>query len=340
MQIVDLLSESILSLPGYLVDANRRIFGIYLVSAILLAIPAYLVQKKNFRLGAFWGYLFNKKIWFHASARLDYKLFLVNRVLKVLLWAPIVLTMVPIAIGFSDLLDSLFGKITPVTHNSIIIISMFTLILFLLDDLTRFLLHLALHKIPILWDFHKLHHSAKVMTPMTIFRSHPFESYLYACRMALTQGLAVGIGYYFFGATLSMFDVFGANIFVFVFNVMGANLRHSHVWWSWGDKIESWFISPAQHQVHHSDKPEHFDRNLGSTLAVWDRMIGSLIRSSNVGKIRFGVGAGDPGHQSMYQAYVKPFKDNLARMTSVKKWSLFLGTPVIAFMLMGIQFFR
>ena len=340
MQIVDLLSESILSLPGYLVDANKRVFGIYLVSAILLAIPAYLVQKKNFRLGAFWGYLFNKKIWFHASARLDYKLFLVNRVLKVLLWAPIVLTMVPIAIGFSDLLDSLFGKITPVTHNSIIIISMFTLILFLLDDLTRFLLHLALHKIPILWDFHKLHHSAKVMTPMTIFRSHPFESYLYACRMALTQGLAVGIGYYFFGATLSMFDVFGANIFVFVFNVMGANLRHSHVWWSWGDKIESWFISPAQHQVHHSDKPEHFDRNLGSTLAVWDRMIGSLIRSSNVGKIRFGVGAGDPGHQSMYQAYVKPFKDNLARMTSVKKWSLFLGTPVIAFMLMGIQFFR
>ena len=340
MQIVDLLSESILSLPGYLVDANKRVFGIYLVSAILLAIPAYLVQKKNFKLGAFWGYLFNKKIWFHASARLDYKLFLVNRVLKVLLWAPIVLTMVPIAIGFSDLLDSLFGKITPVTHNSIIIISMFTLILFLLDDLTRFLLHLALHKIPILWDFHKLHHSAKVMTPMTIFRSHPFESYLYACRMALTQGLAVGIGYYFFGATLSMFDVFGANIFVFVFNVMGANLRHSHVWWSWGDKIESWFISPAQHQVHHSDKPEHFDRNLGSTLAVWDRMIGTLIRSSNVGKIRFGVGAGDPGHQSMYQAYVKPFKDNLARMTSVKRWSLFLGTPVIAFMLMGIQFFR
>ena len=340
MQIVDLLSESILSLPGYLVDANKRIFGIYLVSAILLAIPAYLVQKKNFKLGAFWGYLFNKKIWFHASARLDYKLFLVNRVLKVLLWAPIVLTMVPIAIGFSDLLDSLFGKITPVTHNSIIIISMFTLILFLLDDLTRFLLHLALHKIPILWDFHKLHHSAKVMTPMTIFRSHPFESYLYACRMALTQGLAVGIGYYFFGATLSMFDVFGANIFVFVFNVMGANLRHSHVWWSWGDKIESWFISPAQHQVHHSDKPEHFDRNLGSTLAIWDRIIGTLIRSSNVGKIRFGVGAGDPGHQSMYQAYVKPFKDNLARMTSVKRWSLFLGTPVIAFMLMGIQFFR
>jgi sterol desaturase/sphingolipid hydroxylase (fatty acid hydroxylase superfamily) len=318
MQIVDLLSESILSLPGYLIDANKRIFGIYLVSAILLAIPAYLVQKNHFRLRAFWGYLFNKKIWLHPSARLDYKLFIVNRVLKILISAPIVLTMVPIAIGFSDLLETVFGKITPMTNNSIIVISIFTFILFLLDDLTRFILHLALHKVPILWDFHKVHHSAKVMTPMTIYRSHPFESYLYACRMALSQGLAVGIGYYFFGPKLNMFDLLGANIFVFVFNVMGSNLRHSHVWWSWGDKIEAWFISPAQHQVHHSDRPEHFDRNLGSALAIWDRMIGTLTTSSNVGKIRFGLGDNDPGHQSMYQVYLKPFKDNVSRVKQIK----------------------
>jgi sterol desaturase/sphingolipid hydroxylase (fatty acid hydroxylase superfamily) len=318
MQIVDLLSESILSLPGYLIDANKRIFGIYLVSAILLAIPAYLVQKNHFRLRAFWGYLFNKKIWLHPSARLDYKLFIVNRVLKILISAPIVLTMVPIAIGFSDLLETVFGKITPMTNNSIIVISIFTFILFLLDDLTRFILHLALHKVPILWDFHKVHHSAKVMTPMTIYRSHPFESYLYACRMALSQGLAVGIGYYFFGPKLNMFDLLGANIFVFIFNVMGSNLRHSHVWWSWGDKIEAWFISPAQHQVHHSDRPEHFDRNLGSALAIWDRMIGTLTTSSNVGKIRFGLGDNDPGHQSMYQVYLKPFKDNVSRVKQIK----------------------
>jgi sterol desaturase/sphingolipid hydroxylase (fatty acid hydroxylase superfamily) len=309
VQIVDLLSESILSLPGYLVDANKRIFGIYLLSAIVLALPAYLVQKKGFRLSAFTAYLFNKKIWFHPSARLDYGLFILNRLLKMLLWAPVVLTMVPIAIGFSDVLESVFGEVTPVTDKQIVIISVFTLILFLLDDLTRFLLHLALHKVPVLWDFHKVHHSAKVMTPMTIYRSHPFESYLYACRMALSQGVAVGIGYYFFGPTLSMFDVLGANVFVFVFNVMGSNLRHSHVWWSWGDKIESWFISPAQHQVHHSDKPEHFDRNLGSALAIWDRCYGTLIKSSTVGKIRFGIGHGDPGHQSLCKAYLRPFED-------------------------------
>ena len=316
MQIVDLLNESILSLPGYLVDANKRIFGIYLVSAILLAIPVYLAKNKHFRMRSFCGYIFNRKIWLHASARLDYSLFIINRLLKVLLWAPIVLTMVPIAIGFSDLLDALFGEIAPITSSQVIIIGTFTLVLFLIDDLTRFLLHLTLHKVPMLWDFHKVHHSAKVLTPMTIYRSHPFESYLYACRMALSQGVAVGFCYYFFGPSLSMYDVLGANIFVFVFNFMGSNLRHSHVWWSWGDKIEAWFISPAQHQVHHSDKPEHFDRNLGSALAIWDNMIGTLIKSSEVGEIRFGIGGDEQGHHSLSQAYLKPFKDNFLRIVS------------------------
>ena len=47
--------------------------------------------------------------------------------------------------------------------------------------------------------------------------------------MALAQGLVVGIGYYVFGPTLSVFDVLGANIFVFVFNIMGINLRHSQI---------------------------------------------------------------------------------------------------------------
>jgi sterol desaturase/sphingolipid hydroxylase (fatty acid hydroxylase superfamily) len=127
--------------------------------------------------------------------------------------------------------------------------------------------------------------------------------------MAFSQGIAVGVGYYFFGATLSMFDILGANLFVFIFNVMGANLRHSHVFWSWGDSIEYWFISPAQHQIHHSDNPAHFDRNLGSALAVWDRCYGSLVKASSVGKIKFGLGMNTPSHQSLKDAYTRPFSD-------------------------------
>ena len=112
-------------------------------------------------------------------------------------------------------------------------------------------LTLLLFLVPFLWEFHKVHHSALVLTPMTVYRSHPVESFFYATRMAIAQGCAVGLCYFLFGPTLSMADILGANVFIFAFNVMGSNLRHSHVKWSWGKHIEKWFISPLQHQIHH-----------------------------------------------------------------------------------------
>ncbi|AWL12335.1 Alkylglycerol monooxygenase [Saliniradius amylolyticus] len=301
-------------LPGYLLDANKRIYGLYLLGALLLAIPAFYLKYGQFRWRDFGRYLFNPKIWWHQSAKLDYGLFLLNKPLKALMFAPFIVTMVPIAMGLSGALESLFGVIPPLSQNEAVVIASFTLLLFLLDDFTRFLLHYLLHKVPFLWDYHKVHHSARVLTPMTIYRSHPLESYLYACRMGLAQGVAVGLGYYLFGPALSMFDVLGANVFVFAFNALGSNLRHSHVWLPFGDRIEKWWISPAQHQVHHSDNPAHFDRNLGSALAVWDRLFGTLIKSSEVKRVRFGVGRGDPGHQTMKQLYLKPFTDNWQRI--------------------------
>lgn len=305
--MLDILSKSLLELPLYFTDANKRIFIIYLVSAIVLSIPVFIKVSNTKTISEFFKFLLPKDVWLHESAKQDYKLWILNKILKAFLFGPIVLTMVPIALGLSSLLEASFGNFEPFTLLHWQIVAIFTTALFLVDDFTRFFLHWVLHKIPFLWEFHKVHHSAKVLTPFTIYRSHPVESYLYACRMAVVQGSVVGVGYYLFGATLSMYDVLGANLFVFIFNFFGSNLRHSHVWLSWGDTIESVFISPAQHQIHHSDNPIHFDRNLGSALSVWDRMFGTFIKASQVGKISFGAGQYDAGHDSILDIYLKPF---------------------------------
>ncbi|WP_440053171.1 sterol desaturase family protein [Pseudoalteromonas sp. T1lg65] len=305
--MLEQLWQSVIQLPSYLIDANKRIYLPYLVSAILMAIPVYWTLEKNKSLQSFIRFLFPREVWLSHSAKLDYCLLVTNRLIKAALFAPIVLTMVPIAMAVSGALETLFGPSLHLDVASWVVISLFTLALFIVDDFTRFVLHLLLHKVPFLWEFHKVHHSAKVLTPFTIYRSHPVESYLYACRMALAQGFVVGLGYYLFGSALSMYDILGANAFVFIFNICGSNLRHSHIWLSWGDKIEGWFISPAQHQVHHSNNPKHFDTNLGSALAIWDRMYGSLIKASVAGKISIGVGQYDAGHDSLVAIYAKPF---------------------------------
>jgi sterol desaturase/sphingolipid hydroxylase (fatty acid hydroxylase superfamily) len=306
--VLDFLSINITELSQYFFDANKRIYIIYLLSALALAIPVYWLRFSSFSLLPFLRFVFPKSVYTHKSARHDYKLLVINKLIKSALFPLIVITMAPIAIGVSSAIEFVFGYIEPITLSSSVIIIIFTLLLFLFDDFTRFYLHYILHKIPVLWEFHKVHHSALVLTPFTIYRSHPVESLLYAFRMTLTQGFVVGICYYLFGPTLKMYDILGANAFVFLFNFFGSNLRHSHIWLSWGDRVESYLISPAQHQIHHSDNPKHFDANFGAALALWDRLFSCHIKASQVDKITYGISVNHQGHNSLMQIYFEPFK--------------------------------
>jgi len=298
------LTQTLVSIAGYVIDPNQRVYWLYLLSALIMAVGILWLKKIPF------AQLMTPKIWWHKSARHDYAIFVINRLLKNFGIVPVLLVMAPIAISFSTWLEQLFGPAAFSNLPSWLIIATFTLLLFIIDDFTRFLLHYALHKIPLLWEFHKVHHSATVLTPMTIYRSHPIESLLYGARMVLSQGIAVGISYYLFGPTLSMLDILGANIFVFAFNIMGSNLRHSHIWISWGNAFEKWFISPAQHQIHHSDKRIHIDCNFGSALAIWDRLFRSIIYANSVkhpNNLNFGLGKSHLTHNSLFAIYWHPF---------------------------------
>jgi len=316
--VLDFLSINITELSQYFFDANKRIYIIYLLSALALAIPVYCLKFSSFSLLPFLRFVFPKSVYAHKSARHDYALLVINKLIKAALFPLIVITMAPIAIGVSSAIEFIFGYIDPIVLSSMTIITIFTTLLFVFDDFTRFFLHYILHKVPALWEFHKVHHSALVLTPFTIYRSHPVESLLYAFRMTLTQGFVVGICYYLFGPTLKMYDILGANAFVFLFNFFGSNLRHSHIWLSWGDSVESYFISPAQHQIHHSDNPKHFDTNFGAALALWDRLFSCHIKASQVDKITFGISVNHQGHNSLMQIYFEPFKKAAQTLMSMK----------------------
>ena len=49
-------------------------------------------------------------------------------------------------------------------------------------------------------------------------------------------------------------------------------------------------MSPAHHQIHHSNDFTHFNRNMGSVLAVWDWMFGTLeVPSNDNPRLSYGV---------------------------------------------------
>ena len=185
----------------------------------------------------------------------------------------------------------------------------FTLTLFLLDDFSRFFLHWLLHKVPFLWAFHQVHHSATQMTPLTVLRTHPVEGVLFYLRSALVQALVISLFIYCFGSQVDLISLFGVSIFLFAFNVLGANLRHSHVAIYYPQWLEKWLISPAMHQIHHSVAVRHFDKNLGSALAIWDRLFATLHHSEPHTQLQFGIDKTQAAcEHNIIRLYVNPFK--------------------------------
>jgi sterol desaturase/sphingolipid hydroxylase (fatty acid hydroxylase superfamily) len=155
-----------------------------------------------------------------------------------------------------------------------------------------------MHRVPMLWEFHKVHHSATVLTPLTIFRVHPVDSVIFANIAALSTGITGGVMNYAFGITTNQYAITDTNILLVVFVHAYIHLQHSHVWISFPGVLGRILLSPAHHQVHHSDNPIHFDKNLGSSLAIWDFLFGTLyVPRREPEKLNFGV---EPSHRDVH----------------------------------------
>ncbi len=136
-----------------------------------------------------------------------------------------------------------------------------------------------------------------MITPFTVQRVHPLEGCVNALRGTLTLGVVTGAFIWLFPGRVRGWEILGVDAIGFLFALGGANLRHSHVWLSYGPTLESVLVSPAQHQIHHSADPRHYDRNFGAALAVWDAIFGTLYVAREREKLRFGLAEGDKNHR-------------------------------------------
>jgi len=297
-------------------NPQKRIFWGYLLSSLVIALLwLRLVQKSNLRSSAI--QIFNRQVWMSQSALADYKVMLINTILMLLL-SPRLLAKATVAYLVFDSMHVLFAGrpyLTTVLPQWTIAFS-FTLFLFLLDDFARYWMHRWLHKVPIFWSFHKVHHSATVLNPFTVFRTHPVEAILFSLRSAMVQGVTTALFFFFFGSQVTLMMVLGASIFTFAFNLLGSNLRHSPVCIRYWKPLECIVMSPAQHHIHHSTAKEHIDKNFGVALSIWDWIFGSLYLSKAKDQIRFGLsGERSRKHHSLKGLYLDPIH---------QAWGMFL----------------
>ena len=252
---------------------------------------------------------FSKEVLLHPSAKLDYVYFIVVSLVKVMMIVPLLIGVNDVALWLVVMMQEYLGYVERIRLSREWLLAAYTLTLFVVSDFTRYWLHRFMHTVPLFWRFHRVHHSAEVLNPLTFYRVHPIENLLFGLRYALTTGFVTALFVYFFGAGIGLVEVLGVNVLVFVFMLIGSNLRHSHIPLSYGKMLEKWFISPAQHQLHHSRAFTH--RNFGSYLAVWDRWFGTLTLSKGKSKqaLDFGLPTTekDKTTHSLIGAFLNPF---------------------------------
>lgn len=304
-KFIDLFSRTIFD-PAY------QLFWLYLVTFLVVAVFSYLLYYKRgaFSPRDFLRFCFPKAIYLHPSAMVDYKIYIVNMVLfPFIRMAPFVGTVV-VAAAVGDQLTAIFGVREPLFASGLWSNAIFTIAVLIVADFAFYVSHALHHFIPVLWPFHSVHHSAEVLTPITAFRTHPLYRVVNQTIMGVTSGLFQGwLLYYLFGKMV-LVTILGVNFGLALFNLAGSNLRHTHIWLSYGPKLNHILVSPAGHQIHHSAAPEHRDKNLGQVFAIWDWMFGTLVIPGDRKALVFGIGDDRPQpHSSLLLAYAVPFSD-------------------------------
>ncbi len=305
-------------LTGPLTGLRTRAYWPELVAAVLIAAAVFVLRDRRPGQGIrdFLRYCFPKRIFFHRSTWVDCQLIFVNS---------IVYPMMNVLWRFNEALFAAwlvkaltwgFGPSPHLLHSgahwSIASPALFTFLIAMASDFGYYVFHFAMHRVPWMWAFHKVHHSAEVLTVFANVRVHPVELLFDGPARAIGVSLVLGPALYLGTGKVELVTIFGMTLGAAFVGAIGAQLHHSHIWLSWGRTLNHILISPAMHQIHHSTAERHWNKNLAGSFALWDWMFGTIYVPDGHEQISFGLGAGKgQPHPTLLAAYLVPFREVL-----------------------------
>lgn len=143
-----------------------------------------------------------------------------------------------------------------------------------LTDLVQYWFHRAFHRVPFLWGFHAVHHSATSMDWLAGARMHFVEIILLRGVTSLplmTLGFAPSVMQAYIG-------------FVYVYaSLVHANLRGEFAW------LGRVLVTPRFHHWHHAIEPEAVDKNFAIHFPLLDRLFGTHLLPPGAWPSGYGV---------------------------------------------------
>jgi sterol desaturase/sphingolipid hydroxylase (fatty acid hydroxylase superfamily) len=166
------------------------------------------------------------------------------------------------------------------------------IIIMLITDFAQYWLHRAFHRVPALWRFHAVHHSARTMDWIAGARMHFLEIVILR---AVTATPALLIGF-----DQSAIQAYA--LFVYVYSTF----IHSNVGISFGF-LEKILVAPRFHHWHHGVEDEAVDVNFAIHFPFLDRLFGTYHLPDGKWPNGYGV-QGHPVPKGYWKQLLYPFQ--------------------------------
>jgi sterol desaturase/sphingolipid hydroxylase (fatty acid hydroxylase superfamily) len=165
-----------------------------------------------------------------------------------------------------------------------------------LHDFWFYWSHRIEHRVPVLWAFHKLHHSDEVMNTSTWARDHFLQSAWRAYFSVFTLGMIVDLDLTEAGKAALYSNMFLAGLSLFYHSAIRVRLP-------WFDRI---LVTPQVHRIHHSIDPQHYNKNFADALPIFDILFGTYHHPDKEEFPATGLGTEFPAPRSIWSAQLGP----------------------------------
>lgn len=163
--------------------------------------------------------------------------------------------------------------------------------------LLAYWLHRAMHAVPLLWRFHRIHHTDPMLDISTGLRHHPLELVI-AAPLFLALVIVLGLPLW-------------AVLLVDVFMLAGSLFKHLDI--DLPPRVEQWLgpvlATPAIHRFHHSERVSETNSNFGNLVIVWDLLFRTYTDPNGSRPNRLGLGKhyDDAAHNLWLQLQIGVF---------------------------------
>lgn len=165
-----------------------------------------------------------------------------------------------------------------------------------LDVCFGYLAHRAMHRSPLLWRVHRVHHGDPLVDVTTTYRTHPLEvvwRFLFLIVPVVLLGIPAE-----------------AVVIYRLLSAVNGMLEHANLGvWQPIDRLVSLFwVTPNMHKVHHSRLRAETDSNYGNLFSIPDRLLGTFTPTARAAGVHYGLDDDPPRSvESLSRLLALPF---------------------------------